>query len=265
MIAADAAAIPLADSSVRCVITSPPYLGERIYGDDGRELGAGETVRSYLNEMLAVASEVRRVLTDDGLFWLNVGDKANGSGGAGGDYYSASGSKRDRPKPKPFYDRAYAKGQFLDVPGKLAWALQADGWRLRRMIIWDKVTLTRESMDHVRRPLGQTERILMLAPTDARTRFFPEHVYAVDGEEPERGDVWRFRPGSSADVAHLAPFPDELAARCLLPSTKVGDVVLDPFAGSGTVARVARRYGRSAVSCDLYAGRMWGRERGVIG
>lgn len=265
MIAGDAVRLPLRDGSVACVITSPPYLGERIYGDDDAEVGRSRTVREYLNETLAWTSEVRRVLRPDGLLWLNVGDKANGSGGAGGDYYSANGSKRDRPKPKPFFDKAYARGQFLDVPGKIAWALQADGWRLRRMIIWNKIGLTRESMEHVRRPLGQTERILMLAPTDERTRFFPAQLYVGADGEVEAGDVWTFRPGHDSDNAHLAPFPDELAARCLLPSTEPGDIVLDPFAGSGTVERVAARYGRRGVSVDLYAGRMWTRPRGRIG
>lgn len=262
MIAADARALPLRPRSVACAITSPPYIGERVYGDDEDEIGREPRVRDYLHAMVAVGRELRDpehgVLADDGLWWLNVGDKANGSGGAGGDYYSANGSKRDRPKPPPFYDPEYERGQFLDVPGKLAWALQADGWRLRNMIIWNKVTQTRESMDHARRPRRQTERILMLAPTRERTRFFPDRL-------KETGDVWTFRCGSDAAVAHLAPFPDELAERCMLPSTEEGDVVLDMFAGSGTVERVAERHGRIGVSCDLYAGRMWAREVGKIG
>lgn len=249
MIAADAQrAFPIRQKSIACVITSPPYPRQRVYGDDPREVGRAPTLETFLQQMVMTARAVRRVLRPDGLYWVNVGDRANGTGGAGGDY-NKGGLKDGKPKPEPFHDPTYARTQFLDVAGKLAWALQADGWRLRLRLTWDKGVESRESLDHVARPRVQSETILMLAPTSSRTRFFPQRL-------KETGDVWHFPPGSDGP-AHLAPFPDELAERCLLPSTEEGDYVLDPYAGSGTVERVAERFGRRGVSLDLYAGRMW--------
>jgi hypothetical protein len=80
-----------------------------------------------------------------------------------------------------------------------------------------------------------------------RPRFYPTAL-------TETGSVWHFKPGGSGP-AHLAPFPDELARRCILPSTLPGDIVLDPFHGSGTTARVAEAHGRRGIGVDLYAGR----------
>jgi hypothetical protein len=79
-----------------------------------------------------------------------------------------------------------------------------------------------------------------------KPRFFPSGL-------EETGSVWHFRPGGNGD-SHLAPFPDELARRCILPTTLPGDVVLDPFSGSGTVPRVAAELGRRGIGIELYAG-----------
>lgn len=242
---ADARALPIASGVAACVVTSPPYLGQREYGDEAEEFGRGQTVASYIDEMVAMADELRRVMRPDATLWLNMGDKANGSGGSGGDY-NKGGSKAGKRGFGKFHDPAYAKGQFLDVPGKVVNALQQHGWRLRLPIVWDKGQESRESMSHVKRPRWSHEMLYMLAPSKAVTRFFPEHL-------PETGSVWHFKPAQSEHKDHAAPFPDELATRCILASTEPGDLVVDPFNGSGTVTRIARVLGRRAVGTDLYA------------
>lgn len=242
---ADARAVPIASGVASCVVISPPYLGQRNYGDDEGEIGRCETVASYIEEMVAACSEIRRILRPDGTLWLNEGDKANGSGGAGGDY-NKGGSKAGKPKYGKFYDPAYAKGQFLDVPGKVVAALQNDGWRLRLPIVWDKGQESREDLKHVKRPRWSHEMLYMLAPTKAPSRFFPDAI-------PETGSVWHFKPAQSERKGHPAPFPDELAERCILASTEPDDLVVDTFNGSGTVTRIARALGRRAVGTDLYA------------
>lgn len=246
IVRADALDLPLRPNSAQCVVTSPPYLGQRVYGDAELEVGREPSVDDFCMSMIAVALGVAEVLKDDGLFWLNLGDKANGSGGAGGDYQTG-GSKDGKSRFGKFYDSEFERGQFLDVPGKVIYWLQCHGWRLRQYIVWDKGVESRESLNHVNRPRTSHEVILMLQPRQGRAKFYPERL-------PETGSVWHFRPANREGKNHQAPFPDELARRCILASTDEGDLVLDPFVGSGTTTRVAGQLGRRAVGVDLYAG-----------
>jgi site-specific DNA-methyltransferase (cytosine-N4-specific) len=247
VIRGDARALPLASSSVDAVVTSPPYLEQRTYGPDGNELGHEGGLDAYVAALADVFDEVRRVLKPDGLAWLNIGDKANGSGGAGGDWTRGTRTRRDpMDGAKRFFDRDYPDRSFLDVPGAVVHELLRRGWRLRLPIVWNKLREAPESLKHAGRPRWAHEMIFLLAPTPQRPRFYPSLL-------EETGSVWSFRSGSSGP-AHLAPFPDELARRCILPSTLPGDLVLDPFDGSGTVRRVAAELGRRAVGVDLYAG-----------
>lgn len=244
-VCADALELPVRDGCAQAIVTSPPYLKQRVYGDNEWEIGAGDNLASYLKEMVLFGKEARRVLTPDGVLWLNLGDKANGSGGAGGDW-NEGGSKAGRQKAGKFFDPTYEKGQFLDVAGKVASALQQDGWRLRLRVVWDKQQDSVESLDHVRRPRVSHEDILMLAPTNARTKFFGHRLI-------ETGSVWHFKPAQAEKKGHEAPFPDELPYRCILASTDPGDLVIDPFNGSGTTTRVATELDRRAFGTDLYA------------
>ena len=103
------------DNSVNCCVTSPPYFGLRDYGMDG-QIGLEQTPEEYVDKMVAVFREVRRVLRDDGTLWLNLGD-------------------------------SYGKGkQLLGIPWMLAFALRADGWYLRQEIIWHKPNPMPESV-----------------------------------------------------------------------------------------------------------------------
>lgn len=237
--------LPIRDHSVQCVVTSPPYLGQRIYGDHELELGQENSVARFVNEMQWVFMELARVLAPGGVVWLNVGDKANGSGGAGGDY-NPGGSKDGRARFGKFYDPKFQKGQFLDVPGKVLAGVQQLDWRLRSEIIWNKGQESREDLKHVKRPRVSHEKIFMLTRPGAY-QFFPERL-------KETGSIWSFPPAQTERKGHDAPFPDELPSRCILASTVPGDLVLDPFTGSGTSVRVARTLGRKGVGLDLYAG-----------
>jgi DNA modification methylase len=122
--------------------------------------------------------------------------------------------------------------------------LQADGWLVRSVITWDKGRMRPESLQHVRRPGVSSETILMLTQQRKYT-FYPETL-------PDRGDVWQFPPQPARKRSHLAPFPDELAKRCIEASTVEGETVFDPFVGSGTTVHVAEALGRVGVGLDLY-------------
>ena len=114
---ADARSIPLPDQSVHCVVTSPPYFGLRVYKDnDDRGIGLESTVEDYIGNLVEVFREVRRVLRDDGVAWLNLGDSYGDAG-----------------------DR-------LGIPERVVLALQADGWIWRDTIIWAKKSAMPESL-----------------------------------------------------------------------------------------------------------------------
>lgn len=240
MLRGSALELPIASSSVHCVVTSPPYWGLRSYGDDGDEIGS-DSLEAYLEDMLRVGREVHRVLRDDGVFWLNIGDTASGSGGAGGDY-----NRNGRKQGKRRYRQGGSglpKGTWAGVPHRVALSYISDGWLLRSAIVWDKGRLRPEAAAHVRRPRLQHEYIFMLTKT---MKYRYNHEYEV-----QPGDVWHFPP-AQVKSGSPAPFPLELPRRCIELSTLPGDTVLDPFAGSGTTLLAADSLGCHAIGVDLY-------------
>ncbi len=90
LIRGDARSLPLADRSVDCCVTSPPYFGLRDYGN-ANQIGLEPTPDAYVSALVAVFREVRRVLKDDGTLWLNLGDSyAAGGKGGGGSFYGGT-------------------------------------------------------------------------------------------------------------------------------------------------------------------------------
>lgn len=127
-------------ASVQCVVTSPPYLNLRSYLPDGHpdkhlEIGGEQSVAEYVGRLVEVFREVRRVLRDDGVLFLNLGDSYNGSGGAGGDY-GPGGLKEGQPKYAGSRMAGLKPKDLIGVPWECAFALRADGWYLRSDIIW---------------------------------------------------------------------------------------------------------------------------------
>jgi len=129
----------LAAGSVQCCVTSPPYYGLRDYGVAG-QIGLEPTPDEYVAEMVAVFREVRRVLRDDGTLWLNIGDSYATSGGPG--TQGVSGQRATRTftaKNTSNKGRGDAKPKdLLGIPWMLAFALRADGWYWRDLIVWAK-------------------------------------------------------------------------------------------------------------------------------
>jgi DNA modification methylase len=139
----------LPDCSVRCIVTSPPYWRQRDYGADG-QMGLEQTPEQYIDAMVAVFAEARRVLTDDGTCWINIGDKwASGGNGGGGSFMEtradawahAKGAKGWRSPPTGYKDK-----DLVGVPWMLAFALRADGWFLRQCNVWAKPNCMPESV-----------------------------------------------------------------------------------------------------------------------
>lgn len=129
----------LPEKSVHCCVTSPPYYGLRDYGVSG-QLGLENSPSDYVNNLVNVFSEVKRVLRDDGTLWLNLGDSYSGSGkGYGAKDHGKLGKHANEflPGKTPIIEGLKPKN-LIGIPWRVAFALQADGWYLRQDIIWSK-------------------------------------------------------------------------------------------------------------------------------
>ena len=147
----------LSEQSVQCVVTSPPYWGQRDYGVNGM-IGLEPDVHEWIDSMVEVFRGVWRVLRDDGTVWLNLGDKYNGSGGGG--QSEEKRSKNWQPSYKKSNEKWLKQKDLIGLPWRLAFALQDDGWYLRRDIIWHKPNPMPESATD--RPSTAHEYIFLL-------------------------------------------------------------------------------------------------------
>lgn len=279
----------MTDQSVNCCVTSPPYFGLRDYGVTG-QMGLEATPDEFVNALVTVLREVRRVLADDGTLWLNLGDSyarnpakgqhKPGDSGKQAYLYDTGGGRASCTSQTGLADK-----QLIGIPWRVAFALQADGWILRQDIIWQKPNVMPESVKD--RCTKSHEYIFLL--TKGPKYFFDHesikepvvctrkpgrkvketnHYSAKnggnsglskmleryhDGTAPttrSKRSVWTVPPVPFKG-AHFATFPPALIEPCILAGCPVGGVVLDPFGGSGTTAGVALAHGRKAVLCEL--------------
>lgn len=249
---------------VRTIITSPPYFGHRLYSQSTEtqhlEFGCEEEPKEYVAKLVVLFEEIRRTLQDDGTLWLNLGD-------------------------------TYRNGQLLGIPWRTALALQDSGWMLRSEIIWNKPnampssvknrpTLAHEHIflfskqpqyfynaDAIREPhVTFSEESKMRGgrnhfgkrdstPEAGKNKGNPNlHTARWDQAFHPLGrnkrTVWDVSLGKFRE-AHFAVFPPELVKTCLLAGSEIGDLVFDPFMGSGTVALVAKQNGRTFLGSEL--------------
>lgn len=235
----------LPDASVQTCITSPPYFGLRDYGHSD-QIGLESTLDEYVQNLIAVTDEIWRVLKDDGTFWLNIGDSYSSGSRVTQKNDSLRTEQVNTVRP-PVMDDVKPK-DLIGIPWKLAFALRDSGWYLRSDVIWQKTAVMPESVKD--RPTKAHEYIFL---------FSKSLHYQYDGEaiqEPSaegmrnRRTVWTMNPANYQE-GHFAVFPDKLPRLCILASTMPGDTVIDPFAGSGTVGKVAIELGRKAILCEL--------------
>ena len=271
-------------------VTSPPYFGLRDYGHDG-QIGLEQTPEQYIAAMVEVMRCVKDVLADDGTLWLNIGDSyasyrdgkatPDTTRGDSSGTLVPKGSARNR-MASTFQGTSIKHKDLIGIPWMLAFALRADGWYLRQDIIWHKPNPMPESVRD--RCTKAHEYIFLLSKSD---RYFFDgeavkelatgrapgnkaHKYAdaYDASETEehrtkagllnigpretrnRRSVWTVatRPYKGA---HFATFPSALIEPCILAGSRAGDIVLDPFMGSGTTAQVALQHGRQYLGCEL--------------
>jgi DNA modification methylase len=238
--------LDLPSNNFNCVITSPPYYWLRDYGVE-EQIGQEKTVENYVYAITSVMDEVKRVLKDDGVLFLNLGDT----------YYSGKGKShgKDLKSSKRRFglrevDKSGGLGiglkpkTLIGIPWRVAIDMTLRGWVLRSSIIWHREHCLPESVKD--RPRRSYEYVFMF--TKNRRYYFNRSTLETENVE----DLWtisaRPKPTNGIDTA---PFPDELVQRCLNIGCPNDGIVLDPFAGGGTTLRVALESGRSATGIDL--------------
>ncbi len=236
----------LPSASVSCVVTSPPYWGLRDYGI-GEQIGLEQTLPQFINRLVAVFAEIRRVLRDDGTLWLNIGD-----GYTSGNRGWRAPDKKNPARAmdvRPETPEGLKPKDLIGVPWRLAFALQDDGWYLRSDVVWNKPNAMPESVKD--RPVRSHEYLFMLTKSE---RYFYDweamREPADNGGMRSKRTVWPVNTKPFAG-AHFATFPPELIRPCILASSRPGDYVLDPFFGSGTVGLVCQEEGRHYVGVEL--------------
>lgn len=244
---------------VDCLVTSPPYWRQRDYAAAPEQLGGEDTTEEYVERLLRVMRQCRRVLAPTGTCWIVLGDK-------------------------------YVRGELCGLPWRVALGMKADGWRMRSDVIWHKPNAMPSSAKS--RPTTDHEYVFFFTKSG-------DYVYDADairephvtftkasrmqggrrhfgrrGGTPEQGKNggdanlhdgrWdqAFHPGgrnkrtvwsvplSKFREAHFAVFPERLVATCIAAGCPEGGLVLDPFLGSGTTALAARRLGRRYLGID---------------
>lgn len=150
----------LPEKSVHCCVTSPPYFNLRDYGVEG-QIGLEQSPEEYVNELVTVFREVKRVLRDDGTLWLNLGDSYAGSGkGIGSDHGKAVFTDENIRKTN-WKNTGLKPKDLIGIPWRVAFALQAEGWYLRSDIIWEKLNPMPESVRD--RPTKSHEYIFLFS------------------------------------------------------------------------------------------------------
>lgn len=241
----------LPDRSVRTVVTSPPYWSLRDY-DMEDQIGRDDALGDYVKSIVATFDKVRRVLSDDGTVWLNVGDSYT----SGNRRYRAP-DRKNRARAmnvRPATPEGLKPKDLIGVPWRLAFALQDAGWWLRSEVIWNKPNAHPESVRD--RPTKAHETVFLLSKSE---RYYYD-TDAVRGPNGRRlRTVWdvntepRRRSDSGVDD-HPAVMPMTLATQCVSITSEPGDIVLDPYAGSGTTLIAARKLKRRWVGIELNPG-----------
>jgi site-specific DNA-methyltransferase (adenine-specific) len=214
------------DVDVSSIITSPPYWNLKDYGHEDQIGTSDESYESYLERMKTVWEECYNVLSDDGSMWVVV-------------------------------DTVMDNGDLQLLPNHVAEDAQNVGFRLEDMIVWYKPTAIAGMTD--RNVVNKKEYIVYLSKSEKHELKYEQvpnglEDPAVSDDSDQLGNIWRFpvkRGSVGQNVLHKAPYPIALTDRIVNISTDEGDVVLDPFLGSGTTAYSALSHGRNCIGFEL--------------
>lgn len=238
---------------VDCVVTSPPYYGQRDYGVSG-QVGLESDPLHYVNRLVQVMDEVKRVLKKSGSLWINLGDTY--WSGKGAPHQSDSKNKHRRfarPQDKRGPHQWCRSKQLMLLPHRIAIAMQDHGWLLRNDNIWHKISPTPDPVKD--RSAAAHEYMFHFVISKRYYYNFPAVA------KPCKGDPKSVKPVSSVWTLqnkpnfkkHAAVFPAELVTTPILSTLPLRGTILDPFCGSGTALETALvlRPKAKAIGIDL--------------
>ena len=268
---------------VQSCITSPPYYGLRDYGVDG-QIGNEQTPKEFIDNLVEVFSCVWDILADDGTLWVNLGDSyynyrpGKGQRVVANSIASQKAAQFESSSKRGNKLDGYKEKDLMGMPWRLAFALQDFGWYLRQDIIWHKPNPMPES---VKDRCTKSHEYIFLLSKNPQYYFdneaIKEFAHTTDDTNRDRDagrlnntpgrarmsglktnhyemknkrSVWSIntKPYSGA---HFAVYPQELVEPMILAGSKAGDIILDPFFGSGTTGQVAQNLGRKWIGCEL--------------
>lgn len=240
------------EKSVDCIITSPPYYGQRDYGVDG-QLGLEEHPQTYIDSLIEVFRQAKRVLKATGSLWVNIGDTYwSGKGRSQGvdtkQRHRRFARPQDKTGPKPWC----RPKQLLLIPHRFAIAMQEDGWIVRNDNVWCKPSPT---PDPVKDRCALTHEYVFHF-VKQRRYYFDADAVAVpsQGEKNTKTppSVWTI-PTTPSGKKHKAVFPGQLVTLPLKATCPSNGVLLDPFCGSATalVVALAQCQERKVIGIDI--------------
>jgi site-specific DNA-methyltransferase (cytosine-N4-specific) len=251
------------------------------------QIGLEETPQEFIDNLVEVFACVWDILADDGTLWVNLGDTYSAGGRGGGQEGGIQQGNKGSITGEVFSTwkvEGYRPKNLLGMPWRLAFALQDFGWNLRQDIIWHKPNPMPESVKD--RCTKSHEYIFLLSKKQhyyfdylaiqepskevslerAKSSWNPSKLnISIDGPKNESfdsmGDRWVKEMANKRDVwtvntksykgAHFATYPEELIEPMILAGSRAGDIVLDPFFGSGTTGQVSQALGRKWIGCEL--------------
>lgn len=236
--------------TVNCMVTSPPFYGQRDYGAKG-QIGLEKHPREFIEQLVACFESAKPVLSDTGSLWVNLGDT----------YWSGKGEHKSgeikqsarrfglRPQDRTGDGLLCKPKQLLLIPHRFAIAMQDQDWIVRNDNVWVKPN---PIPDQVRDRCSMSHEY-MFHLVKSRWYYFDKNAV---GRKSESGsmlpppDTWEIAPARSTHK-HKARFSEELVRIPILSTTPKNGVVLDPFGGSGTSLAFARRHGFRAIGIDI--------------
>ena len=273
--------IPTITEPIQMCVTSPPYYGLRDYGGEENQIGQEGSPEEFIDQLVEVFKKVRDVMVDDGTLWVNMGDTYYNYR-SDGNYPKQTVSKtnQDLPNFSPARGnklKGLKSKDLIGVPWLLAFALRKDGWYLRQDIIWHKPNPMPESVKD--RCTKSHEYIFLLSKSKnyyydneaikepakdwgTRDRTNGKYHKKGTGLQPHTGlsksyptknkrSVWTVTSKPYKE-AHFATYPPDLIEPCIKAGSKKGDIILDPFMGSGTTAMVSKQLDRHFIGCELH-------------
>lgn len=273
--------------SIDCVVTSPPYFNLRDYGIAG-QIGLERDFNEYLEKLLSVFDEIKRLLKPEGTCWVVLGDTYSGAGGAKVNLFKQKKGINLLPVKEsfPFRNQNKYRKSLLQIPARFAIAMQERGWLLRNEIIWhkpncqpssaaDRFTVDFENIfffvknrkyyfNQQFEPLRNKQRLARTAFNPANKQKYRRVTFSAINHQSfeksrlkmlERGKrnmrcVWTIGT-TNFSGQHYAVYPPKLVETPVKAGCPEGGIVLDPFMGSGTTALVAKRLDRKYIGIEL--------------